>query len=366
MRSNLPQPVPGAPAANMRAPCATPAPVAARVHPPSDERICVTTYTLRKGSPEKTKTDAVVIGVVSSAKGLVPAPGGEGVAGAYGRRFAPLLATLGFNGKPGEVAKVPTGDVLKSPLLVLVGLGAEDKLTPDAVRRAAGVAARTLSNAASVALALPAGDADHVRAVVEGCALGSYAFADYKTSTPDENPGEVVVLSPVARSKEARAAVELAEAVATAVAAPATGSTRPPGDLTPPAFADAVVAAAKDVTGRLSVEVMDEKALAAGGFGGIIGVGRASANPPRLVQLSYTPRGRDRAPRAGRQGHHLRLRRPLDQAGRRDDDHEVRHGRRRRGHRRHPRDRRARPAGHGDLLRPDGREHGLRGQHPSR
>jgi leucyl aminopeptidase len=36
---------------------------------------------------------------------------------------------------------------------------------------------------------------------------------------------------------------------------------------------------------------MDEKALAADGCGGIIGVGQGSANPPRLVQLTYKPRG---------------------------------------------------------------------------
>jgi leucyl aminopeptidase len=36
---------------------------------------------------------------------------------------------------------------------------------------------------------------------------------------------------------------------------------------------------------------MDEKQLEAGGFGGIIGVGQGSANPPRLVKISYKPRG---------------------------------------------------------------------------
>ena len=47
----------------------------------------VTTYTLRKGSPAKTRTDVVVVGVVRSRGGDVRvAPGGEDVAAAYGRR----------------------------------------------------------------------------------------------------------------------------------------------------------------------------------------------------------------------------------------------------------------------------------------
>ena len=48
-------------------------------------------------------------------------------------------------------------------------------------------------------------------------------------------------------------------------------------------------------------------------------------------------RGRRAPPRAGRQGHHVRLRRPLAQAAAGDDDDEVRHGRR--GRRRSPRSR---------------------------
>ena len=141
----------------------------------------MTSYTLRKGAAEKSKADVVVVGVVRTPKGLRAAPGGEGVASAYGRKFDPLLSTIGFSAKPGEVAKVPTGGTIKSPLLILVGLGDASAVDAAAVRRAAGVAARAVSNAASVAIALPALDDDQVRAVVEGTMLGSYAFTAYRT-----------------------------------------------------------------------------------------------------------------------------------------------------------------------------------------
>ncbi len=39
----------------------------------------------------------------------------------------------------------------------------------------------------------------------------------------------------------------------------------------------------------MTVEVLDEKALAKAGYGGILGVGSGSTRPPRLVRLSYTP-----------------------------------------------------------------------------
>lgn len=68
----------------------------------------MTTYTLRSASPAKTRSDAVVVGVVQGAKGPVLAEGGEDVASAYGRKLRPLLSTLGITGKAGEVVKVPT------------------------------------------------------------------------------------------------------------------------------------------------------------------------------------------------------------------------------------------------------------------
>jgi leucyl aminopeptidase len=51
----------------------------------------------------------------------------------------------------------------------------------------------------------------------------------------------------------------------------------------------------------LSIEVWDEKRLAAEGFGGIVGVGQASENPPRMVKLEYTPK------KAGRKVPHVVL-----------------------------------------------------------
>ncbi|CAN5218697.1 leucyl aminopeptidase [soil metagenome] len=251
----------------------------------------MTSYSLRKGAPETTKTAAVVVGVVRTAKGLAAAPGGQGVAKAYGRKFVPMLAALGYRAERGEVVKVPTAGTLKSPLLVLVGLGEESDVAPDVVRRAAGDAARTLRNSASVALALPAGDVNSVRAVVEGFELGSYSFGAYKSSSAHDVPGEVVVLSDIARSHAAADALQTALTVAAAVSRTRDWVNTPPGDLAPSSFADQVVAAAEASPGKLSVEVLEEEQLLARGFGGIVGVGRGSAERPRLVTVSYQPRG---------------------------------------------------------------------------
>jgi leucyl aminopeptidase len=255
----------------------------------------LTSYTLRKGAPEKTRADAVVIGVVRTGTGLRAAPGGDGVASAYGRKLVPMLSTMGFSGRVDEVAKVPTGGAIRSPLLIVVGMGDEAGLDAAACRRAAGVAMRSVANAASVALALPTLDDPQVQAVVEGAMLGGYSFTTYKSKQSGDRsgaPGEVVVLTDRARSAEAQQRVEAARVVSEATALARDWVNTPAGDLTPEKFADAVVAQRRTrKPAKVKVSILDETELAEQGFGGILGVGRGSANPPRLVRLSYAPRG---------------------------------------------------------------------------
>jgi leucyl aminopeptidase len=254
-----------------------------------------TTYTLRSTSPAKTRTDALVVGVTKDGKGPRLAEGAEDVAKAYGRKLRPLLSSLGVTGKAGEVARIPTHGTLNAPLLVLVGLGSE----PDAVavRRAAGVAGRSVPNAASVAVALPAGTPELVAAVTEGHLLGGYAFTRHKTAAePDTSTSDVAVLSPAARRKEVASAFERAQVVARAVAATRDWVNESPVHLTPELFARSASAAHRETTrGRgapkVKLEVLDDGQLADLGCGGILSVGKSSDNKPRLVKLTYAPRG---------------------------------------------------------------------------
>jgi leucyl aminopeptidase len=245
-------------------------------------------YSLRTASPAKTRAEAVVVGVLQGAKAPELARGAEEISDAYGRRLRGLLATLGVKGAPGEVTRVPAGDQIASPLLVLVGLGPQ--VTADGVRRAAGAAARAVPNATSVALALPADTPELIEAVVEGHRLGAYAFTAYKTGGEGQAPSEVLVLSPVARKAEAADALRRGEVLSDAVGTVRDWVNTPPGDLTPPRFADAVLEAVAAVP-AVTATVFDETALADLGCGGILAVGAGAAAPPRLVELTYAPEG---------------------------------------------------------------------------
>ncbi|WP_328957118.1 leucyl aminopeptidase [Kitasatospora purpeofusca] len=236
------------------------------------------------------RADALVIGVAKGSKGIVPAPGGEAVAEAFEGKLAEVLATLGATGAEGEAVKVPAPAGLKAPLVLAVGLGdaVEGGYELETLRRAAGVAARTLAGSKKVALALPAESAEEVEAVALGALLGTYAFGTYKQNGNGgkEPVGELLVLSTRKGSKDAKAAVERALAVGEEMNRARDLVNTAPNDLNPKSFAAIAQAAGKEH--GLKVEVLDEKALLKGGFGGLLGVGNGSANPPRLVKVAYT------------------------------------------------------------------------------
>src|SRR5690606_31537147 len=101
-----------------------------------------------------------------------------------------------------------------------------------------------------------------------------------------EQPEPVGELTVITRAEGAEAAVARARMLAEAVTFVRDLVNTPPSDLWPARFAEIAEAEAAKV--GLGVETLDEQALREGGYGGLIAVGKGSANPPRLVRLSYS------------------------------------------------------------------------------
>lgn len=254
----------------------------------------MTALTLSTAAAPGLRADAIVIGVGKGGKGPVVAPGADAVDKAYDGKLAGVLETLGASGAEGEITKLPAPAGFKAPLVLAVGLGAEpeegEEYGAEALRRAAGVAARALTGAKKAAFALPLADAADAGAIAEGALLGAYSFDAYKGGAKDAKGkaplGEAALLGGKPRDKEYKAAVERALAVTEELNRARDLINTPPNDLDPEAFAAVAQTAAKEH--GIKVEVLDEKALEKGGYGGILGVGAGSAAGPRLVKLSYT------------------------------------------------------------------------------
>ena len=252
----------------------------------------MTSLSLAGGSPTSVKADALVVGVAKGAKGLVLVAPTDEVGSAIGKGFATALAGLGATGKAEEVTRIANLGGRGPAVVVAVGLGAEvakgSAYDGETLRRAAGAAVRALAGTRKVAVALPATSPDAVRAIGEGSALGSYTFATYRSASAADHKGPVgavVIVVPDAKDKATKAALKRAEVVSRAVMLARDLVNTPPSHLHPAELAE--VARTEGSKAGLSVEVLDEKALRKGGYGGILGVGQGSDAPPRLVHLSY-------------------------------------------------------------------------------
>lgn len=196
------------------------------------------------------------------------------------------LRALEATGGADQVHRLVVGSLPVSSVLT-IGLGKPRPEWPaDTIRRAAGVAARSLGTTAAVITTLGELPGEGVAsAAVEGLILGSYRFTDFrspKTAPKDKGLGKITVLASETKgAKDAKRDAAHGAAVATARDFVNT----PPSHLFPDEFAKR--ARALGESAGLEVEVLDDKALRNGGYGGIIGVGQGSSRPPRLVRLTH-------------------------------------------------------------------------------
>src|SRR5207245_1067245 len=214
---------------------------------------------------EKIPGDAVVVGVGKGPDGPLPTPGAEAVDRLLGGRLLPALADLGARGGEEEVTRLPSLGQCPFPVVVVAGLGAPG---------AGG----------------------------EGSLLGAYEFTRYKSELPADRPQppqSFTVVVPDAGA--AGAPLERVRAVADAVTLVRDLVNTPPNDLYPAELAER--GAAAGTKAGLTVEILDEAGLAAGGYGGILAVGGGAARGPRALRVAYPgPKARAKAALGGTGG----------------------------------------------------------------
>lgn len=235
--------------------------------------------------------DVLVLGVVKTDDGPRLATDAD-LAGDALADIATALSAIGATGAADELRRLPSPRP-GGPALALVGLGALDRgatrPTRDALRAGAGAAIRQLAGIRGVAIALPVADGGDAAAVLDGASAAAYAYSAYRrgADTAKAPVAEVVVHAPADVVAVADALTARAHAVATAIHAVRDLVNTPPNDLYPASFAARAVELAEGLP--VEVDILEEDALEAGGYGGILGVGRGSTRGPRLVVVRYAP-----------------------------------------------------------------------------
>ena len=242
------------------------------------------------------KDDLLVVGLVSTnTKGGIAIESGD--LALDSKTLLASLLEMGATGKADEVTKMPGGP---ARLMVFTGLGPKSSsYSHEVLRRAAGSASRALAGNSGATFALPTRDLAGVSAVAEGAALGAYVFNDFRGSSKDSHKSALksaTIFSKLAGKSEAKEITKRASIIAKYTHLVRDLINTPPSHLTPDSFTKKLAASFKAAGGAkagLKITIWDEKQLKSQGFGGIIGVGQGSANPPRLLHISYTPKAKN-------------------------------------------------------------------------
>jgi len=239
------------------------------------------TVTVAASLPKRRSGAVLIVGVCDD-DGTSVVLGGQFLDAEAVRDIETALTALGAKAGIEQVTRLhipslPVGSVLA------VGLGAAREEWPaETIRRAAGAASRSLHGVKSVITTL----SDlHLEAAVTGLILGAYQMHEFRSAKTAPTEPALSAITALSTAAGAKPATARAAAIASAVATARDLVNTPPSHLHPDELAKR--AKALGTAAGLSVQVLDEKALAKGGYGGIVGVGQGSVNPPRLVRMVH-------------------------------------------------------------------------------
>jgi leucyl aminopeptidase len=238
----------------------------------------------------QTSSDVLVLGLSSKAGKLTIHPNIERIPSLAhdSKKLLAILGDLGATGKVDEVTKVS----FSTPRLILfTGFGTTAATySHETLRRAAGAATRALAGQTQADFALPVTNEADFAAVAEGIALGAYEFIEFRGSSKSEQKAPLksaTIISPLGNAAPIKAALKRAEVLGQYVAITRDLINTPPSHLTPITFTAQMKKIALSL--GIKVEILNEVQLKAKGYGGISSVGQGSANPPRLLHLTYSP-----------------------------------------------------------------------------
>lgn len=212
---------------------------------------------------------------------------------ALGGALLAEAARVEFSGAADAVVELHTVGHLAAKRVLLIGLGPKRGVDAARLRIFAATAARCANGfgMSSLALAVPdKASGPLMRHVGEGLVLGAYRFTKYFTGDrkPKRDLTEVDVFKPGKVSATEKKALDRGVAVGNAVCVARDAVNEPPNELTPERMAQV----ARDISkaGKLKISVLDKAGIAKAGMKLHYAVGQGSANEPRFIHMTYTPK----------------------------------------------------------------------------
>ena len=249
--------------------------------------------TVVTGDITKVASDAIIINLFEGTK----QPGGATAAvdKALGGAVAKLIKSGEIKGKQGEMTLIYTMGKIKPDKVLVTGLGKKDALNPNVIRSVVAEACRYLKRTqvkeiATILHGAGVGGIDaekSAQAITEGAMLGLYTFRKHKSKKDENSQIERVVI--VASDKQSLPALkkgcEKGRILSEATILARDLDNEPGNYMTPTDLANVAKKVAKDF--GLECTVFEKKDIEKMGMGGLLGVARGSAQPPKLIVLKY-------------------------------------------------------------------------------
>lgn len=211
-----------------------------------------------------------------------------------GGRIGALTLEEGFKGKAGQSLLVHVGGAIARVLVIGGGKRADFNLVSlrAAAAQTAEEAARRKLGAATNLLPSGMRHAAALKAAALGVHLGAYRYDRFLTVDVEPRSLKGVALATAGAPIDgAASAIEAAGHDAAAVCLARDLVNGPPATVTPRVLAETAERIARDE--GLEIEVFDEAAIRGHGMNLLMAVGAASAEPPRLIRLTWRPADAD-------------------------------------------------------------------------
>ena len=203
-----------------------------------------------------------------------------------------LLASGDFTGK--RDAQVLLYGTKKLPRVYLVGIGKNDELTPERLRRAGALVAKAAQRGKAKSLQIllpnsPLSTEDTAYVVAEGAALATYKYDKWFTYKGGDKPNKLASITVVSTNKthekDLKSAANAAQIIVDGVFFARDLANAPSNDVTPEVLANAASASGRKF--GFKVKVLDKKEQARLGMGGLLGVNSGSVRPSKFIVMEY-------------------------------------------------------------------------------
>jgi leucyl aminopeptidase len=256
--------------------------------------------TLEASSPEKVRTDVLVLGAFPDAK--LP-PASRKIDEASKGRLSAVIKPGDLDEKAGASLMLYDLPGIEAERVLLVSLGKRDDFSEKAFRDALGSAAKTLSDGVAKDAALALVDLEvpgrstawRVQTASRVLADGAYRFDAPGVNAKEKKKRErgvrkVALLTAEKINDRLKDAVRRGQATAEGMALAKDLGNLPGNVCNPPYLAETARALAKEF--KFDVEVLERQDMRKLGMGAALSVGQASAQPCKFIVMSYKGGGK--------------------------------------------------------------------------